>query len=308
MLRALLLLLMTITPSGQPTQKQPSDYTPAANSRVVSWQLKRIPPPSPLYVSVDDNLVASAATSQTNEVVTVNYRLLRASDGVIMPGQFTVAPPSNRSITVQSQALAEGFLLSASVRAAVATTRGQTFVRAFLGAGPFGAGQPSYMLMADYATTAMAPAHPNGRVLSPTEGPGWLRTGSAAQPAAGANWFLGPPANARWRVQTFQAGYQTSAAAGNRIVNLQIQQILSAVAYYGAQNVTQAPGLNVFYSGSAGQPIPAPPPGIINLPFPAGLILSSVDGDLITPVVAFQDTADQWTKPFALIEEWFENV
>ena len=138
---------------------------------VVRFLKQGVQPPSQVYVTASDNIQVGCASSQVNEAVTITYRLLRA-DGELIEGQFIVHPPADRSIKVYSEDLAEGFLLSVSCKAAVATTRGQTFVRVFLTHPELGAGQPSYMLMADYVTTAMAPAHPNGRVLAPSEGPG----------------------------------------------------------------------------------------------------------------------------------------
>src|SRR5579864_5722224 len=126
------LMASIIRPPGQPAPYKDGDYTPAVQSQVVSWQLKRLPPPSAVYITVDDVLRAAAASSQANEVVTISYRWIRAADGKLDYGQFTIAPASDRSLKVQDQPLAEGFLLSVSCKAAVATTRGQTFVRLFL--------------------------------------------------------------------------------------------------------------------------------------------------------------------------------
>lgn len=308
---ATLALLLTMsstprTPSGQPGPMQPSDYTPAAPSRVVSWQLKRVTPPSPLYVSVDDKLVVGAATSQTNEVVTVNYRLLRASDGVILPGQFTVKPANTRAVTIQQQQLAEGFLLSVSVKAAVATTRGMTFVRAFLGAGPFGAGQPSYMLMADYVTTAMAPAHPNGRVLAPSEGPGNLYSLRAAHVPAGAQWSITVPTNARWRLNSVQALLQTSAVVNNRVVRLIVASPTDNIIIIPS-NVLEPASKGYFYSYGAGCAYNFDTISDDLLPLPNNYILLPTF-QLLSQVLNM-DVADFWADfPVIFIEEWLDNV
>jgi hypothetical protein len=307
---ALLLLMANTTPSGQPTQKQPADYTPARQSKVVSWQLQRVPPPSPVYVGVDDLLVVGAASSQTNEVVTVNYRLLRAADGVIVPGQLTVAPANTRAVKVQTQQLAEGFLLSVSVKAAVATTRGMTFVRAFLGAGPFGAGQPSYMLMADYVTTAMAPAHPNGRVLAPTEGPGWVHPFQVTNPAAGADWNFIVPTNARLRLQTFSAIFSTSPTAATRTPILDIGSGGTPFAFRMPSNFGHVASTIATYSGGAAAALPVQPAnaGVITVPVPTGIILSGITTDAVSTATTNIQAADQWSQIVLGIEEWLDNV
>jgi len=305
-LLALLLMSGSTTPSGQPTPKQPADYTPARQSKVVSWQLQRVLPPSPVYVGIADLLVVAAASSQTNEVVTVNYRLLRASDGAIVPGQLTVAPANTRAVKVQTLQLAEGFLLSVSVKAAVASTRGMTFVRAFLGAGPFGAGQPSYMLMADYVTTAMAPAHPNGRVLAPTEGPGNVYSVRAAHAPAGTLWSITVPANARWRVQSIQSQLVTSATVANRNVFLVISSPTDIVTIIPS-NSTQTASQTVFYCWADGAPFQSDAIGHVLAPLPRGIIV--LPNYVLTSNVNLMQAGDQWSD-FAVtwVEEWLDNV
>jgi len=307
MLGALLLMATLITGSGQPLPKQPSDYTPAFESRVVSWQLKRVLPPSPLYVGVDDNLVVGAATSQTNEVVTVNYRLLRAADGVIVAGQFTVAPASTRAIAVQTQQLAEGFLLSVSVKAAVATTRGMTFVRAFLGAGPFGAGEPSYMLLADYVTTAMAPAHPNGRVLAPSEGPGFVHYIGLAPPVAGNNWVLTCATNQRLRVISTAFLFTTAAGGANRSVFLQLAESLGGRAGWFSLSTPAIPpstpeAISAATDNASGADT------ALNLHIPLTRELWLAPGQVFESQCANLAAGDAFTSVSIVVEEWLDNV
>jgi hypothetical protein len=304
-LGALLLLMANTTPSGQPTPKQPSDYTPARPSKVVSWQLQRVLPPSPVYVGIADLLVVGAASSQTNEVVTVNYRLLRAADGVIVPGQFTVAPANTRAVKVQTQQLAEGFLLSVSVKAAVATTRGMTFVRAFLGAGPFGAGQPSYMLMADYVTTAMAPAHPNGRVLAPSEGPGNVTVVTGSAPAAGSDWSIALPTNARWRILSGLSTLQTSSTVANRAIEVLLHAGGNDIwAGLANQNVVASTFALVDFGAAVNSSVILTTKVSVPLPNDTRLI---APGSVHSTTGALQ-AADQWGQQFLLVEEWLDNV
>jgi hypothetical protein len=296
------------TPSGQPLQQQPGEFSGSAPAHIVSWQNKRIPPPSPLYVDVDDQLQAGAATSQTNEVVTVNYRLLRAADGVIMRGQFTIAPANTRVVKVEQQQLAEGFLLSVSVKAAAASTRGQTFVRLFIGAGPYGAGEPSYMLMSDYVTVAMAPAFPNGRQLAPSEGPGWLRAIHVPAPGAGTDWSLPVPANTRWRLQAVLCALITDAAGSARKVLLEsvstgnfswqaepstLQPVSSEITYSFAPNL--ADRFDTTF-------------GIASTSIPDGHLLSSANGDEINSLTLNIDPGDAWQGAVVSVEEWLDNV
>jgi len=309
-LTALLLLMANTTPSGQPLQKQPSDYTPAAQSQVVSWQLKRLPPPSQLYVGVDDVLRVGAASSAVNEIVTVSYRLLRAADGAVVPGQFTVGPLNNYALTTQDQAVAEGFLLSVSCRSAVATTRGQTFARLYLNPKALGSGQPAQQLMADYVTTAMASGYPNGRVLSPTEGPGRVYAVQYSNPARGHDWGETDGLLARRRLISVKAFLTTSGTPGNRTPAFQVLDNLLNIVAEWTPAVTQAPSTGIRYTWSAA-PIVEPTVGAdIGAPLPPDFILPP--GYSVQVTTAGLDTnagtGDAWGSIFAYYEEWLDNV
>jgi hypothetical protein len=308
-MRALVLLMATlITGSGQPLPKQPGDYTPAAQSRVVTWNLKRVPPPSPVYVDVDDNLVVNAASLVANELVTVNYRVLRAADGVIVRQQLTVKPlNSNGGIGQQVQPLAEGFLLSLSVSASQAQTRGQTFVRIFIGSGAFGAGAPSYQLMADYVTNQMAPGFPNGRVVSPVEGPGWIHTRTQNNPTAGHDWGITSQPPGRFRIVSLTAALTTSAVGGNRAVFLQLLNDSATTAGLFYSGVGQAPSVAVTYTwssapvatqttGSSVVPVGIPVLGILKAP------------ESVQSQTAGIAAGDQWSFITMIVEEWLDNV
>lgn len=270
----------------------------------VRFLTRGVQPPSNVYVGVNDDIVCTCASSQTNETVTVSYRLLRF-DGQVVLGQFQVHPNNLRTVASHSEDLAEGFLLSVSCNAGVATTRGQTFVRIFLTDPALGGGQPSYMLMADYVTTAMAPGFPFGRVLAPTEGPGWIRTVTLANPPAGTDWLFNLPLNSRWRPICFNGQLATSAGGVNRIVRLQVTSGGSFVWIASAQ-ASQAPSQFVNYCGAQQQiPILADTSeNPINLP--VGLIL--VTAGVIASNTALIGVADQWSLLALEVEEWIDNV
>jgi len=284
---------------------QDGDFTPAAQSQVVTWNMKRLAPPSPLYVTVDDVLRVAAATGQGSEVVTVSYRLLRASDGKIVMGQFTVAPPLDRSLTIADQPLTEGFLLSVSCKAAVATTRGQTFVRLFLNPKALGPGQPGLMMMSDYVTTAMAPGFPNGRTLTPVEGPGVIRSLSFPSPGAGLDWSFSPPLNTRWRIMSILAALQTGPIVANRNPRLEVSVsgIISLVSIgplnepaSSFYNYSWANWGSISTDGVAGYNAPLPPDLYVG---PQSLI--SVNTNAL-------NGGDTWQDQNILVEQWMDNV
>jgi hypothetical protein len=298
----------TITlPSGQPAPQQPGEFTPAGKSSVVTWQVKRLAPPSPLYVTVDDVLLASAASSATNELVTISYRLLRASDATVVYGQFTLAPPSTRAVQQQVQQLAEGFLLSVSCQAKVATTRGQTFVRLMLNPKALGIGQPAQMLMADYVTTALAPGYPNGRVLAPTEGPGYFVSYQLSSPAPGVEFQFNVPANVRWRIQSLHAILFTDAVAGNRFAELLVFQNGNGIARIPGSVAIPASATAHLTWGPGGS-LQSDSSPYLYMPLPTGLILNTTSGSFFQSHTIGLDAGDEWLLPLLGVEEWLDNV
>jgi hypothetical protein len=309
LLSLLLLMSPTIIASGQPGPLQPGEFVLAKPSRVVSWQLKRLAPPSALYVTPDDLLVLGAASSQTNETVTVNYRLLRAMDGAIVAGQFVLQVPNTRAVTVHTQSLTEGFLLSCSAKASVARSRGQTFARLFLGSGPYGAGQPSYMLMADYVTTAMAPAHPNGRQLSPTEGPGVTIALSTA-PAVGSDFIFIVPANTRWQVLGLQGIFVTGAAVPVRSPSMFTRFLATTPDFIQENQMVANPGTSYRYNWGAGLAAQVDALNESTQPLILGTALTPNAGAIaaVGSRTVGIDPGDQWTTVQLYAIEWLDNV
>jgi hypothetical protein len=287
-----------------------SDKTPAAlsgPSSAVSFAFKQIIPPSELYVNVDDQLIISGATSQTAEIVTVNVRLL-LPNGRVEDMQFQIRPVNTRAVLKQAFGLAEGFLLSISASAAVAVTRGQTFLRVALQRSASGTGNPAYVLLADYVTTQAIPGYPNGRILSPVEGPGNILTVTLGNPGAGADWSFALPTNTRWRLQSFRATLTTSAAVANRLVRVHVDGTTGGL-WNGPAMVAQTASQVITYSGGALTPIVGIDPTIIMLPLPPNLIINGASvavQSFGSNTTAIQG-ADQWSVIAALVEEWLDN-
>lgn len=286
------------------TVPQTEQFKVQSRKPLVKFLKQGIQPPSYVYVTEQDDIVVGCASSQAGEVVTISYRLLLAN-GDLQTGQFTVSPASDRSLAVHSEDLAEGFLLSVSCKAAVATTRGQTFVRAFLSNPSLGQGFPSYMLMADYVTTAMSPAHPNGRVLAPSEGPGAPRTIPATVPAAGSFITISAPTNARWKIHSLITKLTTSAVVAARTVHLQVTS--SGLASYFAPAANNQPAATACTYGASTFPAylsPAATLGMLSLP--VDLIMLGIDNVIVGALAL--DVGDQFNFLQIMVEEWLDNV
>jgi hypothetical protein len=289
----------------------PSDIKPAplaVSSSAISFAFQGVQPPSILYVDVDDQLVLQSASNQGAEVVTVNVRLL-LPNGRLEDMQFVTRPAGTRTPLVQKFSLAQGYILSVSAACAVAVTRGQTFLRISTQRAASGAGNPAQMLFADYVTTQAASAYPNGRVLSPTEGPGWIHPISSSAPGAGADFVFQSVNNQRLRIIEAFAQLTTSAAVANRNIQIEVLhsasvvQILSALASVAASttaNVTLVP-LNP-YTGVN--------PNDLLIPIPPALTLAGFTGAVgtIQSLTTNLQAGDQWSALTVLVEELLENV
>ena len=291
-------------PSGGTYTPPEDNFQILTASPLVRFLTQAVQPPSVVYVTTDDTIVVGAATTLNDEVVTVSYRLLKAGGQVVF-GQFTVAPAASRTVSVHAEPLAEGFLLSVSCKAAVATTRGETFVRLFLTNSALGQGQPSYMLMADYVTTAMAPGHPNGRQLAPVEGPGHITTVAVPNPPIGSDWAMAVFPNSRWRLISWTGTLDTSAVAGTRVPCFQVNSG-AAAAFKGGAAAGIGPGTIMQFCGSALTAVTSASISVINVPIPPNEFLFS-GGTFQTNTDGLQ-AGDAWAAITLQVEEWLDNV
>lgn len=273
----------------------------------VRFLSQAVQPPSVVYVEQTDVLRIAAASSQANESLTVSWRLLLPNGDIVL-NQASLAVPATRTIAIHDEPMAEGFLLSVSCRAATATTRGQTFARIFLTDPDLGAGQPSYMLMADYVTTAMAPSHPNGRVLAPSEGPGNIIATSISNPLPGAEWTITVPTNARWRLMGLRAIFTTDATVGSR--NFRISTVSGGnVVWQVGESKPNAGITNQVYMGPGATRADDALTVALNADgFPYPIDNRLLTGAQIGSLTTFVGPADAWTAISAYVEEWLDNV
>ncbi len=291
--------------------QSPSDKTPApltGPSNVVSFEFQKVPPPSLLYIQRDDVLVLQAATSQASEVVTFNVRILQPS-GRVEETQITLRPLSTRVVVTQTTTLSEGYLLSLASQGTTSFTRGQTFARASLSRAIFGGTQSAQTIFADYVTGLISSGYPNGRILAPSEGPGYVYGVTITQPAAGADWSVSVPVNARWRLRAWGAIFTTSVTVANRIVGATIAG--SAGNFWRASAVVNAVASNPYRVTAGGiAPYAGLDPLNLTLPLPPDMVLAGPVGigHLFGSSTTNIQAGDQWSSINALVEEWIDNV
>jgi hypothetical protein len=161
------------------------------------------------------------------------------------------------------------------------------------------------VLLSDYVTADYFPSgSPQGRIISPLEGPGWLRNVTESAPAAGQEFSITVPTNARWRIRHLRASLTTNATAATRVAQLEVRpndltraillpsasQAASLARAYNLQPLTFNPGLStsqLYWLGSE------------ELVLPQGSVIRSATINL--------QSGDAWGTPLLHVEEWIEE-
>jgi hypothetical protein len=182
--------------------------------------------------------------------------------------------------------------------------RGQCFCYAEIVRPQTSAGVGFFTLLADYVTNAATLGWPGGAIRQSVEGPGFLRSISVGNPAAGAEWSLTVPTNARWRVQAANSLFTASAGVANRVpeCNLDdgansffIGEPNSVVVALGAPQVTFASTVPTAVANVADV--------TASIPSPAYLLA----GHRINSRTLNIQAADQYSAIFVNVEEWIET-
>ena len=282
----------------------PVDFVSEQGSPLVSFLTANVPPPSPLYVNLDDIIAVTVTNSLPNLSLTVSYRLLRV-DGQIVVASQTFIPASDRSPTGVHLNVPEGWLLGICVQASGGgLTRGQCYVT-------IGVQRPAtqgvfrqLQLCSDYLSTRYILGWPGGVNRDSAEGPGAPIVYLPANPAAGAEIIQVAPTVTRWTLQSIRFALTTSAAVGNRTVQFGIQDGFNHFFYLMNAATLQAPSTTVTYVVSpngfapsgAGYLAEIPLPPVMRLPLGAGWSTST--GGL--------DVGDQYSNIVYLVEELFD--
>jgi hypothetical protein len=260
--------------------------------------------PGSFYVTGEDNLRVVIRNSLASAVVTVEGRFLSVA-GEVTPFVQTIAPASDRTAGTTDFRLGDGWILNVSARVTSGDPQvGQVYVRLLvirgLGAAPINIGT----LAQGYATNADDLAWPGAPIRSSVEGPGWIRTLTVADPAAGADFAATVPTGARWRPLAVHWQIVSSATAANRETALRLTDGTNEIAIVPC-GVTQTASTTRRYSFFHTAPRGA---GSVQLhviaPMPR---LDLVAGNTIESVTAAIDATDQISAIVIHLEEWIEG-
>ncbi len=273
--------------------------------RKPDYRLEELEPPADRWVTPDDLLAVFCRNSKVGLQIQCNARMWTPG-GDFVQYLLGFTPTADRSINVFGKNLYYGYLVSVNCYAVGATqgNRGQTYAAVNVVRPPILSSLPNWGMGTDYLTGINQIQWPHSRLINSTEGPGVLLGLTGTTPAAGVDWAQAVPTNARWKVRGIMAQLTTSAAAGNRQVQLnlamsglQIHQLTGAVA--------QAPGTIQTYSWVPGEATLAPIQAVNDVYLPADMFLGP--GGVFQSSTVGLAAGDQWSGIRFEVEEWIED-
>jgi hypothetical protein len=244
-----------------------------------------------------DTLVVTAWNSVGGQTLAVRGRR-RAVSGSLVDFEGSLLPTADRLASQLTIALDAGTLVSVVVSTAVATQRGQTFVRIAI---VDSAGNQRTVLAQDYVTPGAALAWPGGRIASPTEGPGAIRSISGTDPPPGNPISETVPTNTRWRLISLSVPWTADATVVNRRVVITLDNGANQFYRFSAGSLQAATESKTYIAASAGTEH-ADRAGAIVLLLPDPCLL--YNGFRIRMDAIGAQAGDNWGRPELLIEEW----
>jgi hypothetical protein len=255
------------------------------------------------YVTNDDTITFNAFASVAGLQLAMAYELLRP-DGTIARNLVPFTPTGDRLANTYHEPLIEGFLISVNVGALQnGIQQGQAFV-------DLGIQRPGQIpqvrpihLCSGYVVSSFDFGWPSNTNRAYTDGQGYMHNVNQANPAAGADFKVTVPVNARWRVNSLTALLSTSAVAGNRFVLLAMDD--GFTDSYAVQTTASQPASTVYrYTFAEGLPLLVTGVTNVTAPLPnnnrllAGWDLFTITNGLLA--------GDQWSAITLAVEEWIE--
>lgn len=277
---------------------------PLVPPKALSFARRNVSPPARHYVTQDDAVRFVCLNLALEIRLRLSVRVLRPTGEILMLSEDPVLPAGTDPLLVTLQQ-GEGFLLSAAARTRTnSVRRGDVWSEIQLVRPIIGAQEAIHLLAADYIYGRLGPSWPEGGIHSSVAGPGRLVGQAQADPAAGAELVFTVPGTRRWRFVAAYFELTTSAAGGDRRVNLQVRdEVPLRVSQF--QGISTQPISTTH--GYTLAPIPIDR-GLIDAqhfrPLPPDLYLRG-DWEIRTQTDGI-GAADQFAAARILFEEWLE--
>jgi hypothetical protein len=283
-------------PRIDPAPGAPEDYNDLMRFRRFALE-----PYTAFYVTRDDTLVLRVWSPTVANTTRLSLRY-QGANGEVLP-RFETFTDSTVGTTPAVHIIpnAEGTLLSASIETPAAQ-RGQVFVSLEIQRG-LGTSDQTFgrVLISGYPGSTFRIGFPDCPPASPLDGRGWVVAVLVANPAAGADWVQTVPAGEQWIIRSVRAQLVTSAAAANRVPQLEVTDGAGHIVTLIPTTANQAASLTVGYNWF-------PEAQLINfngqvlLPFP--LEVRAQPGFTIQSVTTAIQAADQWSQIVILAERF----
>lgn len=278
------------------------EFTPKAGR--VDFALSQIQPATALYVNRSDKLYLRVHNSAAGARIAIRGRF-RMPNGRINPFDHAVTPAVDRSVSLDTFDMSEGFLLSVSAVADAGTLRrGATFVEVGILRSVESGLNVVQTFFADYLTENASLGWPGGRIVQSVDGPGLVRSITGTDPAANTEISETVPTNARWRLIGLAVQFVTDANAANRRPVFVIDD--------GANTVQRSPASTVITASqtaelSIGEGIGLNAPSANDQLLPISRAPMLAAGYRVRTVTAALQAGDNYGAPQLWVEEWIED-
>lgn len=266
----------------------------------------------PMYLSGEDALRLTAFNALAAVTLTFSGRFLpvpRDDEPHPRPLPFshTLTPATDRTASVLTRGLGEGWLLEASVLATAATPQlGQCFAVLTIVRGLGSSALELSTLAQGYVTSKQRLVWPGGFFTASLDGGGALRVITGTQPGAGAEVSETVPTGARWELLSARVLLVASAAVANRLPEWTVDDGTNIVFESGGSQAVTATTTFAILLAQLGSAFLAGGIGLAVFPAVIGLKLAA--GFRIKTNTAAIQGADQYGIPRLLVREWIEGA
>lgn len=259
---------------------------------------------SGIFLSGEDDLRLVVLNALAGVTVRLSGRFLPLT-GPVLPFVYDFVPTSDRTVNTKTCGLGEGWLLGATITcSAGAPGYGRCYAQLQVlrgdGAGAF----VMETLAQGYVSSVARISWPANVLRSPVEDPGMIRSITGTDPVAGAEVSETVPAGARWELLAINVVLTTSAVAGNRIPQLQIDDGANLIVSVPSL-LPHGPTVTSRHQWAEGLPHTALIQAVAT---PSGLPLrlQLLAGYRIKTLTSAIDVGDNYAAPQYAVREWIE--
>lgn len=266
----------------------------------ITFRTEDVLPPSAYYVSPEDQVTVWVVTDVLAQTISLQLRLLMPT-GIVQLIPYQFSPTSTYTWgPVFEVPPWEGYLLGAMCWSSN-PLRGQTFVSVqVMRSAPPNLQRAGVVLLQGYISELSVLSYPTSPIEGTFSGRGAFLTITLPN-QTGSNIIFGAPANTLWKLCSLVFNLITSAAAGNRVINMVEHDVNGVQTGAWPYPNAQAPLTNFLYCFSPGASSSVQAP-YITIGAPDELFVPGLTS--IGTYVAGLDASDTFTNVAARFEEW----